>query len=179
MKQKIILKVIIQIIFFFNFFLKFLAAPEEAVLGTTTVNFNDTRFRRVVVTYVTTDLKIYVQYSEQGPKVEQLQSEIREIFNQTKPVGGHTPKKGELLAARFTVDNEWYRARVEKIEGNNRISVYFVDYGNREIITDLSRLTTLPPGMDFFHKIRYKYMSILIGIFFLCSRFFTITSSSS
>ena len=110
------------------------------------INFNDSRFRRVVVTYVTDDLKVYVQYSEQGPKVDQSQSELRDIFSQTKPVGGHTPKKGELLAARFTADNEWYRARVEKIEGNNRISVYFIDYGNREVITDLSRLTTLPPG---------------------------------
>ena len=119
---------------------------EENVLSSTTINFNDTRFRRVVVTYVTTDLKIYVQYSEQGSKVEQLQTELRDIFNQTKPVGGHAPKKGELLAARFAADNEWYRARVEKIEPNNRISVYFVDYGNREVVTDLSRLTTLPPG---------------------------------
>jgi staphylococcal nuclease domain-containing protein 1 len=98
------------------------------------------------VTYITTDLKIYVQYAEQGTKVEQLQSDLRDVFNQSKPVGGHSPKKGELLAARFTVDNEWYRARVEKIEANNRISVYFVDYGNREIITDSNRLTTLPPG---------------------------------
>jgi len=125
------------------------STPDEAVLGASTINFNDSRFRRVVVTYVTTDLKVYVQYSEQGAKVEQLQTELRDIFNQTKPVGGHTPKKGELLAARFTADNEWYRGRVEKIEGNNRISVYFVDYGNREIINDLSRLTTLPPGMYF------------------------------
>jgi staphylococcal nuclease domain-containing protein 1 len=113
-----------------------------------------------------------VQYSEQGAKVEQLQSELREIFNQTKPVGGHTPKKGELLAARFTADNEWYRGRVEKIEGNNRISVYFVDYGNREVITDLSRLTTLPPGMYI------KRFLIYLNRFFLY-RFFTITSSSS
>ncbi|CAF4984194.1 unnamed protein product, partial [Rotaria socialis] len=37
------------------------------------------------------------------------------------------------------------------IEGNNRISVYFIDYGNRELITDLSRLTQLPPGMYFSH----------------------------
>jgi staphylococcal nuclease domain-containing protein 1 len=93
-----------------------------------------------------------VQYSEQGAKVEQLQTELRDIFNQTKPVGGHTPKKGELLAARFTADNEWYRARVEKIEANNRISVYFVDYGNREIITDPARLTTLPPGKIYFQQ---------------------------
>ncbi|CAF1282947.1 unnamed protein product [Adineta steineri] len=121
---------------------------DEVVLGSTTINFNDSRFRRVVVTHLTTELKVYVQFSEQGSKVEQLQSELRDIFSQTKPVGGHVPKKGELLAARFTADNEWYRARVEKIEGNNRISVYFVDYGNREIITDLGRLTTLPPGFS-------------------------------
>ena len=124
------------------------AASDEGVLAPTTINFNDSRFRRIVVTYVTSDLKIYVQYSEQGGKVEQLQTELRDVFNQTKPVGGHAPKKGELLAARFTADNEWYRARVEKIEGTNRISVYFVDYGNREIITDPSRLTTLPPGTN-------------------------------
>jgi staphylococcal nuclease domain-containing protein 1 len=132
--------------------LKFLGAQEEVVLGPSAINFNDSRFRRVVVTHVTTDLKVYVQYSEQGPKVEQLQSDLRDVFNQTKPVGGHAPKKGELLAARFTADDEWYRARVEKIEGNNRISVYFVDYGNRELITDLGRLTTLPPGMYFLTK---------------------------
>ncbi|CAF3270487.1 unnamed protein product [Rotaria socialis] len=121
---------------------------EEPVLGAGVINFNDSRFRRVVVTYVTPELKVYVQYAEQGAKVEQLQTDLREIFSQTKPVGGHSPKKGELLAARFTADNEWYRARVEKIEGNNRISVYFIDYGNRELITDLSRLTQLPPGFS-------------------------------
>jgi staphylococcal nuclease domain-containing protein 1 len=113
-----------------------------------------------------------VQYSEQGAKVEQLQSELRDSFNQTKPVGGHAPKKGELLAARFTADNEWYRARVEKVEPNNRISVYFVDYGNREIITDPSRLTTLPPGKIIF---AIKAMNECLVSSRLCS----ITSSSS
>ncbi|CAF1029256.1 unnamed protein product, partial [Adineta ricciae] len=121
---------------------------EEVVLGPAPINFNDSRFRRVVVTHVTSDLKLYVQYSEQGPKVEQLQSELRDIFSQTKPVGGHVVKKGELLAARYTADNEWYRARVEKIENNNRVSVYFIDYGNREVISDSSRFTTLPPGFS-------------------------------
>ena len=110
-----------------------------------------------MVTYVTPDLKVYVQYSEQGSKVEQLQNDLREVFSQTKPVGGHVPKKGELLAARFTGDNEWYRARVEKIEGNNRISVYFVDYGNRELITDLSRLTNLPAGFTQLQSQAHEY----------------------
>lgn len=137
----------------------FLGGQEEVVLGPAPINFNDSRFRRVVVTHVTNELKIYVQYSEQGSKVEQLQSDLRDMFSQTKPVGGHAPKKGELLAARFTADNEWYRARVEKIENNNRISVYFVDYGNREVINDLGRLTTLPPGMYLFLIERMNFIS--------------------
>ncbi|CAF1488719.1 unnamed protein product [Rotaria sp. Silwood1] len=123
-------------------------SEDESVNESDTINFTEPRFRCVVITYVTSDLKIYFQYSEQGQKLEQLQTDLREIFNRTKPVGEYKPKKGELLAARFTVDNEWYRARVEKIEGNNRISIYFIDYGNREIITDLSRLTKLPPDFS-------------------------------
>ena len=149
-----------------------LGGQEEAVLGPAPINFNDSRFRRVVVTHVTSDLKLYVQYSEQGPKVEQLQSELRDIFSQTKPVGGHVVKKGELLAARYTADNEWYRARVEKIENNNRVSVYFIDYGNREVISDSSRFTTLPPGM-------YLSQDKLAKKSIVSCRLFTITSTSS
>ncbi|CAF4458496.1 unnamed protein product, partial [Rotaria sp. Silwood2] len=121
---------------------------DENVYESDIINFADSRFRHAVVSYVTSDLKVYLQYSEQGQKLEQLQSELREIFNRTKPTGGYIPKKGELLAACSTADNEWYRARVEKIEGNNRISVYYIDYGNREVITDLNRLAKLPPGFS-------------------------------
>ncbi|CAF2744030.1 unnamed protein product [Rotaria sp. Silwood2] len=121
---------------------------DENVYESDIINFADSRFRHAVVSYVTSDLKVYLQYSEQGQKLEQLQTELREIFNRTKPTGGYIPKKGELLAACSTADNEWYRARVEKIEGNNRISVYYIDYGNREVITDLNRLAKLPPGFS-------------------------------
>ncbi|CAF1242094.1 unnamed protein product [Rotaria sordida] len=94
--------------------------PEnENIYESDIINFTDPRFRDIFITYITSDLKIYLQYSEHGRKLEQLQTELREIFNRTKPI-----------AARFTADNEWYRARVEKIEGNNH----------------LNYLTTLPPG---------------------------------
>ena len=111
-----------------------------------TLDFNSSSFRPVVVTYISPDFKVYVQYSDQGQRVEQLQSDLRQSFSEKKPVGGHSPKKNKLVAAQFSADNEWYRARVEKIEANDRVSVYFVDYGNREVITDPSRLTALPPG---------------------------------
>lgn len=43
--------------------------------------------------------------------------------------GSYVPKRGELCAAKF-VDSEWYRARVEKVEGNNVVSILYIDYGN-------------------------------------------------
>ena len=39
------------------------------------------------------------------------------------------PTIGELCAAKF-VDEEWYRAKIEKMSGGDA-SVLYVDYGNR------------------------------------------------
>ena len=51
-------------------------------------------------------------------------------------------KKGTLCAARFTVDNRWYRASVIRTVGKGQIEVEFVDFGNIEVVNgdDLKRL---------------------------------------
>ena len=51
------------------------------------------------------------------------------------------PKKnhlstGELCAAKF-VDEEWYRAKIEKMSGGDA-SVLYVDYGNRFVSVDIA-----------------------------------------
>lgn len=52
------------------------------------------------------------------------------------------PKRGDLCAAKYTVDNEWYRAKIEKVQGS-KVSVLYIDYGNREEL-NASRLAALP-----------------------------------
>jgi staphylococcal nuclease domain-containing protein 1 len=47
-----------------------------------------------------------------------------------------------LCVARFTADNEWYRAKIEKVE-KDQVHVLYVDYGNREIMKS-SRCAVLP-----------------------------------
>lgn len=43
------------------------------------------------------------------------------------------PKAGELVAARFSEDGEWYRARVRRNDREaRRADVVFIDYGNAE-----------------------------------------------
>lgn len=39
---------------------------------------------------------------------------------------------GDLCAAKFSEDNEWYRAKVEKVQGGN-VSILYIDYGNKEV----------------------------------------------
>lgn len=98
---------------------------------------------KVIVTEVTDEGHFYAQHTEQGPKLELLMEKIHQEFSASPPLpGAYTPKRGELCAARFSFDKQWYRAKIEKIQGAN-ISVLYVDYGNREILNS-SSLASLP-----------------------------------
>jgi staphylococcal nuclease domain-containing protein 1 len=45
------------------------------------------------------------------------------------------PKVGDILAAKFTVDNDWYRARVRRVDREaKKADVTYLDYGNSETI---------------------------------------------
>jgi staphylococcal nuclease domain-containing protein 1 len=97
----------------------------------------------VLVIEVTPELHFYAQLVEQGPKLVQLMAKIQQEFIANPPLSGaFTPKRGELCAAQFTDDRQWYRARVEKVSGSN-ISVFYIDYGNRAIV-DSSHCAALP-----------------------------------
>jgi len=90
-------------------------------------------YDEVLVTEVTPDGKFFAQHIEDGPKLESLMKQIREEFTTNPPLAGaYTPKKGDLCAAKF-IDNQWYRAKVEKVSGGD-VSILYVDYGNRAVV---------------------------------------------
>ena len=46
-----------------------------------------------------------------------------------------SPKTGDLVSAKFTEDNQWYRAKVKKSSAVKKEAVlYFIDYGNEETL---------------------------------------------
>jgi len=105
---------------------------------------------------VTPDLHLYAQLEDQGPKVEQLVAKIRQEFTANPPQpGAYTPKRGEMCAAKYGEDDQWYRARVEKISGS-KASVFYVDYGNREVV-DVSRCAALPSSFAADKPYAYEY----------------------
>ena len=59
-------------------------------------------------------------------------------------------RTGDLCGARYSADGEWYRARVEHSPQSGQVSVYFLDYGNSEVVAEAdlrqigSQLLSLP-----------------------------------
>lgn len=88
---------------------------------------------KVIVTEITSELTFYAQHSSQGTKLETLLAKLRKELQDSPPLSGaFTPKRNDLCAAKFTLDNEWYRAKIEKIQGQNA-TVLYIDYGNKEV----------------------------------------------
>jgi staphylococcal nuclease domain-containing protein 1 len=107
--------------------------------------------KKIVITEVTSDLHFYGQLIENGPKLEQLSNQLRSELDARPPVpGAYTPKKNDLCVAKFSVDNEWYRAKVQSVSSTtatNIATVLFIDYGNSEQIP-ASKLAQMPAGFE-------------------------------
>ncbi|KPI91897.1 nuclease domain-containing protein 1 [Papilio xuthus] len=107
------------------------------------------KYDKVIVTVVKPDGNFYVQNIDLIPKLEALMERMHHDFkNCSSPMpGSFVPRKGYMCAARFTADNNWYRAKVEKVTDDGFAHVLYVDYGNREIL-DFTRLAPIPPSLD-------------------------------
>ncbi|XP_006146927.1 staphylococcal nuclease domain-containing protein 1 [Tupaia chinensis] len=121
--------------------------PVEEVLPVLEEKERSASYKPVFVTEITDDLHFYVQDVETGTQLEKLMENMRNDIASHPPVeGSYAPRRGEFCIAKF-VDGEWYRARVEKVESPAKVHVFYIDYGNREILPS-TRLGTLPPAFS-------------------------------
>lgn len=103
---------------------------------------------------------VSVQQVESGPKLEELLKQMRTELPQTggKKGGasgdGHTPARGEVVAAKFSADHQWYRARVVKVNSPQDIEILYIDYGNTEKVKskDLAKLSPKYATQEAFAK---------------------------
>jgi staphylococcal nuclease domain-containing protein 1 len=105
------------------------------------------KMESVVITEVTNELHFFAQHTDNGPKLEALMSKLRQEFKTSPPVGGsYTPRRDDICASKFTLDNEWYRAKVISISGD-KATVRYIDYGNVEVVPT-KNLAHLPPAFN-------------------------------
>ncbi|XP_027695975.1 staphylococcal nuclease domain-containing protein 1 [Vombatus ursinus] len=121
--------------------------PMEEVSPVLEEKERSASYKPVFVTEITDDLHFYVQDVETGTQLEKLMEGMRNDIASHPPIeGSYAPRRGEFCIAKF-VDGEWYRARVEKVESPAKVHVFYIDYGNREILPS-TRLGTLPPAFS-------------------------------
>ncbi|XP_063970734.1 staphylococcal nuclease domain-containing protein 1-like [Lytechinus pictus] len=123
---------------------------EDYVEQVETVQVEETerkpKYVKILVTEVGKELDFFAQYVESGPKFEQLMTQLRTEFEASPPLqGAYTPQVGQLCAAKFALDGQWYRAKVERVSSRDKVIVLFIDFGNRELVPSTS-LASLPPG---------------------------------
>lgn len=96
-------------------------------------------YRDVLVTHIeaTGALKMQVISSTTTTALTRLMNDFRAFHlspAHATPLS-EAPKAGELVAARFSEDAEWYRARVRRNDREaKRADVLFLDYGNAESV---------------------------------------------
>lgn len=93
------------------------------------------KYEKVIITEITNEGVFYAQNIESGNKLEALMDKIHQEFKNNPPLpGSHVARKGQICAARFSLDDQWYRAKVEKLLDDKMAQIFYIDYGNREVI---------------------------------------------
>jgi staphylococcal nuclease domain-containing protein 1 len=91
-----------------------------------------------------------------------LTTQLRAELEARPPVpGAYTPKVGDLCVAKFSMDNEWYRARVLSTSSNGNVTVLFIDYGNKEQ-TQSTKLAQIPAGFESLPAQAHEYGLALV-----------------
>ncbi|XP_057710766.1 staphylococcal nuclease domain-containing protein 1 [Corythoichthys intestinalis] len=122
--------------------------PKEEVVHLSEEKERVAKYRPVYVTEITDMLHLYTQDVETGAQLENLMATMRaEIATQPPVEGAFAPRRGDFCIAKFAEDGEWYRARVEKVESPAKVHVFYIDYGNREIVSS-TRLAAIPPAFS-------------------------------
>ncbi|KAM5173085.1 staphylococcal nuclease domain-containing protein 1 [Mantella aurantiaca] len=126
---------------------KFEEQPVEEVVAVVEEKERNANYKPVLVTEITDELHFYVQDVETGTQLEKLMESMRSEIASNPPLeGSFAPRRGDYCIAKY-VDGEWYRARVEKVESTSKVHVFYIDYGNREILSS-TRLGPLPASFN-------------------------------
>lgn len=103
-------------------------------------------YRDIVVTHVGEDCRLKIQQIGTGTAaLTELMNSFRTFHLSPSNKAGlpGPPKAGEIVAAQFTEDGEWYRAKIRRNDREaKKVEVLYIDYGNSETIP-YSRLRPL------------------------------------
>jgi staphylococcal nuclease domain-containing protein 1 len=123
-------------------------------------------YRDIVVTHVGEECKVKIQQVGTGTTaLTELMNSFRTFhLNKSNDIPlSALPKAGEMVAAKFYEDGEWYRAKVRRNDRENKSAeVVYVDYGNSEILP-WSRLRALSQPQFSVQKLKPQAVDAILS----------------
>jgi staphylococcal nuclease domain-containing protein 1 len=96
----------------------------------------------IIVSEVVDGSRFYVQVlNEQARKLESLMAEFADHHKKHTEPSVPKPRNGEVVSAKFTEDDSWYRAKVRKSSPAG-VEVIYVDYGNVSLLFTMMALNS-------------------------------------
>ncbi|EON99583.1 putative transcription factor (snd1 p100) protein [Phaeoacremonium minimum UCRPA7] len=112
-------------------------APAEAANDSApSIDKKPEDYRNIVITNIDGNGKLKIQEVGKGTAaLETMMSEFKRFHidpKNSKSIGDN-PKAGDFVAAKFTEDGQWYRARIRSNDRAAKVAeVVYIDYGNTE-----------------------------------------------
>ncbi|KAG8886054.1 hypothetical protein FRB97_007930 [Tulasnella sp. 331] len=125
----------------------------DAVVEATDQSENGTALKADYLDVIVSDVKTSPQFSfsvqllnnDGIATLEKLMHDFSLHHRTASGTPGFTPRNGDLVSARFSGDDGWYRAKVRKSAiSKKECDVTFIDYGNQETVP-FSRVRPLDP----------------------------------
>jgi len=113
------------------------AAATETTNGDAAAPPRRKDYRDVIVTHVEESGRLKFQEIGSGTSaLTSLMSAFSKFhLNPANSADVPNPKAGEFVAAKFTADDQWYRARIRRNDREaKKAEVVYVDYGNSELV---------------------------------------------
>lgn len=77
----------------------------------------------------------YQQVGDNVKQLEKLMADLQVAYKSTSSAVSAPPKVGDSVAAKFSEDNAWYRAKVRRVDRSAaKAEVVYFDYGNTELV---------------------------------------------
>lgn len=94
-----------------------------------------------------TNILVSVQGNKAETTINTIQSNLSTEMKENPPMATFKPRRNEIIAAKWPIDEEWYRAKVEKVV-DKTIFVSFVDFGNQDNFVYQGRIAKIPATID-------------------------------
>eukprot|EP00794_Sanderia_malayensis_P016626 gene16626-18316_t len=102
---------------------------------------------QVLITHVDHPIKIWGQMllGDVAISLDNIGKRLEAECPQLEKLSGSLPY-GKLFACKFSVDDMWYRCKIEKQFPGQKLKIRYIDYGNNETV-DQSSLVILPASL--------------------------------